>query len=1622
MRRHAKASSAGSTSGRGKTPHSTLGLAFAVLAASILLAATGAQAGLVLKGSFGSNGTGAGQFGTASPSGLAANVAGKGGASAGDVYAVDTANNRVQQFNGKGEIIRAFGWNVVASGPDNVTPASAVQSVNVPSTVTAGAFTLTFNGQTTGGTGAGNLVEGTNTVSGLITAKGSGAITSGSLSATGVTTTIGKFIVGQPVSGTGIPAGTKVTAVNGTTLTLSAAATATNPAVEITSNGPLPFASGQMISGTGIPAGTTITTASAGSLVLSANAEAGSTGPVSNLSSGLAFNATNAQVQTALTGLSSIAAGNVTVSGGPGASGTSFSITFAGTLANTPVPLLTADSSKLTGGTATVSNTTTGVSNFERCNVLANPTDICQAGTTPAGIAGGASGAGGMNAPQGVAVDEANGNLYLTDQGNRRVDVFSATGIFEGAFGWGVATGAAQLEFCSTTCLTGLAGEGAGEFGAEVGGLAVEPSASPGSIYIASKSNRRVDKFAPVLTGTTVTGASFLYAIGSGVATGASSIEKCTISCRVGLEGTVPGSFSNANPISVAVDASGSLYAVNRTTLISGSGCGAGANRRCYVAKFNAPVMTGAIEDFAPPQLTRTSGNPNSFGVQAVAVDPGSQRLLAAQGNGAANKYVVKEFDSEGHPLGISPAVAEGSSQGLTTTGVKALAIGTEGRMYVADSASKVDLFGPPPAPTVTIPSISGIGPTTATFNATVTPPPAGIEGEHFSTSYRFEYSLDGLSWIRFPTEDIALGDGSGAGSPSSCPVGNPASCNVSRTIDGFLPNRTYQVRLVATTGTPATSAIVSFTTKAAAPTVSGMGATGVTQTTAKLIGFVNPNGEATSYRFEWGTGTSYGKQIPAELEAFAGSGSKAVKVSANISGLSADIAYHFRIVATSPVGATQGDDQEVLTLNEAGLPDDRGYELVSPPDKRPQGAVEAFAIEIPAFQAAGDGEAVAYPIFGGLSDSTAGGNVIQLAKRGATGWHSAQVSAPSLAPSPGNEISVWPSTVKYMSGDLSCVVLEAGSPLTADTPSASIELGVTNLYRRNPDGTYMLLTNTVPVNPDLDVPPKNIPANGYYYPVAGASDDCKHIFFRSRYKFLPGTPSGLYEWEETTAGGVLRDAGLLPDGSVPPGSVRSSGTEEVGFGAAVGGFLDPSFIRSQFNAVSPTGRTFFSAKSNLGKDMGKRAVFMREPNGSVVDVSQSQVTSSVGNARYETASPDGTHVFFAASYNRTTASSNGPIEDCSINAAFGTGLACSLYDYDIDAGTLTDLTATTAPGNTKGAAVEGVVAVDEDGSHVYFAAFGQLVPDQGSTYQQNTASGTINIYLAEEGALSYVTTIFTADLGRGTDAQNEAPGASGNLVRLPYLWSAQTTPDGKKLLFTSARNITGYESGGAIEAYLYSVGTEEIVCVSCRLDGELSVAASAGSPAGDQPIRSAIGGMQSGYNTPRSLSKDGSRVFFTMPDALAPGATEGERNLYEWRKGVVHWLVTFADGRKSFFTGASADGADVFVATSEQLDPHDTDFVRDLYDIKVEGGFPPPDPNPVPCDPAADQCQGPATPGPNAAVPASVTGPGNRSTPKPSCRKGLVRKHGKCVKKKKKAQSKRAHRRPANYNHGGAK
>jgi DNA-binding beta-propeller fold protein YncE len=196
---------------------------------------------------------------------------------------------------------------------------------------------------------------------------------------------------------------------------------------------------------------------------------------------------------------------------------------------------------------------------FAPASAEAAPVPLAEVGSS-------GSGAGQLAGPRGLAIDGA-GNIYVAEAGNSRISVFGPDGTFIHAFGWGVDTGAAAFEVCTTatTCQTGIAGGGAGQFNFP-SGVALDGA---GNLYVAEISNNRISVFSTA-------GPSFTSAFGFGVDTGASAFEVCTTAstCQAGLTGGDAGQL--AGPGGVAVDSAGDIFVAegtnNRISVFGGAG------------------------------------------------------------------------------------------------------------------------------------------------------------------------------------------------------------------------------------------------------------------------------------------------------------------------------------------------------------------------------------------------------------------------------------------------------------------------------------------------------------------------------------------------------------------------------------------------------------------------------------------------------------------------------------------------------------------------------------------------------------------------------------------------------------------------------------------------------------------------------------------------------------------------------------------------------------------------------------------------------------------------------------------------------------------------------------------
>lgn len=799
----------------------------------------------------------------------------------------------------------------------------------------------------------------------------------------------------------------------------------------------------------------------------------------------------------------------------------------------------------------------------------------------------------------------------------------------------------------------------------------------------------------------------------------------------------------------------------------------------------------------------------------------------------------------------------------------------------------------------------------------------------------------------------------------------------VSAELTGLEAASTYRFRLKAENSEGTQSGVeLSFETFGP-PRIVAVRASDASQDTARIEAEINPSGVGTSYRFEWGPTASYGNVSPTSFEPI-GSGTSRVRVSAELSGLSAATTYHYRVIASNGAGPVQSADHELETLNSCGLPDGRCFEMVSPADPGsvalPGESGSGFEFYSQPSVASGS---LAYEAELGFPGATSGGEILYRASRTAGGWESAQYS-PSLAGSgQGSGIR---AIVLGLSPDLSCGIVSSKIPLTSDPVArVNIEAGGGNLYRRGPDGSYTLITD---VPPEV---PQRIGEAPAEFQLVGMSPDCERVFFMTEHHY-PGIQgvgkNWMYEWNE----GKLSYVGLVPG---------DSGEVAVQAGPGSGNLISGS----TYNVVSrDSSRVFFTATSQTGNDSGKQAVFVRIDGEKTLDVSQSTLAVDAG-AIYQGATPDGSRVYFLAEAGLTADSSSEgrDLYECHIVNGSGGEPECELTDLSVD----NDPGGAEAGGGTGGGVTGSLVGVADDGSHVYFIARGQLVTGQGRTFAENKEANTFSLYVYET-ASETVRYVGAVDGGK----ESLVNVTTGNYT----LHTAQVSPDGRYLLFESKESLTGYDSGGKQMAYLYDAdvasGAESLVCISCRQDGKPSL-----NPA--TVLVTVLKGQ-------RSLVIRNGRplVFFESRDALASGGVDGSSGLYEWTHGQVFHLASDLPGSTPpsaggtvILLGTNSDATDLYFVNPAALNWENPEARRVVWDARIGGGFPEPT-TAFDCDPGAEgSCQqggGPPPSAPSAGT-ATFEGPGNVQ----------AKKHKKARHRKRAHKHKHKHKRKRKGRHG---
>jgi phosphodiesterase/alkaline phosphatase D-like protein len=207
-----------------------------------------------------------------------------------------------------------------------------------------------------------------------------------------------------------------------------------------------------------------------------------------------------------------------------------------------------------------------------------------------------------------------------------------------------------------------------------------------------------------------------------------------------------------------------------------------------------------------------------------------------------------------------------------------------------------------PNAPKVLPAAASSVTPTGATLNATVNP-----EGGEVTECF-FEWGEGEKFNVQTPC--------------SSLPGKGEVPVEVSAAVSGLTENTTYKFRIVAkNAGGTSTSSAETFTTpeKPKAPSVGVENAVSVTSTSATLTGAVKPNGaEVTECVYEYSTSPAFTEITTKNCSELPGSGNKFVEVRAEVTALTPNTTYYFRLSAKNSAGRSTSGTETFKTLPAA--------------------------------------------------------------------------------------------------------------------------------------------------------------------------------------------------------------------------------------------------------------------------------------------------------------------------------------------------------------------------------------------------------------------------------------------------------------------------------------------------------------------------------------------------------------------------------------------------------------------------------------------------------------------------------------------------------------------------------
>lgn len=1187
-----------------------------------------------------------------------------------------------------------------------------------------------------------------------------------------------------------------------------------------------------------------------------------------------------------------------------------------------------------------------------------------------------AFGAGELQGPQGIALNETSGNVYVVDPGVPQIDEYSESGTPLSQFD-GAAAPTGPLEAPKD--------------------IAVDNSKNPldpsegdvyvsGEVKVAGEPVHLIYKFSE--------GGTYLGQITTGSA------------------GAPFGEL-----FGIAVDPAGQLWAYQESAAgfgevihytdaleneLAGSCESPRGAKPGLAVDFEDNLYVNTLEEFAKlnsscEQLIPALG-------KGDASEPGS----AASVDSENNQVYVDEFSSVAHftaeaelidRFGSEEASAEGDLK--EGTGIAVNAASTKRLVYIADhGANEVKVYEEAVLPTVQTLAPTDLGPEKATLNATVNP-----EGVQVSSCV-FEYGESTAYGQSVPCEPSP-----GAGEAPVVLSAKPA---------GLEAGKTYHYRVVAanTSGSSA-GKDQSFTL---GPGLEGAGVSDVSADAATFNATINPHHASTEAFFQYGPSTAYGSNVPASPIAL-GEGEGPVEVAPqHVQGLSASSTYHFRVVAIQEGRQFPGPDQSFTTQGGGGpltLLDGRGWELVSPPEKH-GGVIEAPGGAAGLAQAAGGGGAVSYLANAPTEASPEGsaGLIQVLSTHGASGWSSKDIANPHGGRTTGRGATTGPEYMLF-SEELSAGLIQ---PWGLFEPSLSEAASEQTPYIRTlggcASGCYEPLVSAKPGHQNAlagfgeELPceeengkePTTETLCGPLF--LGASPDLEHVVLLSAAPLSVGAGrEQLYEW---SAGGALSEVSLLPKNEAGEELPAPEGQARLGVGLLKGS----ETVGAVKHAIAEDGRRVFWEVAGGAGPTAPHTLYVRDSErGETLELDSAEAACLTeakcisGGGRFQIASTDGGRVLFSDLHRLSKdAGAEGDLYECEL-AIKGEKLACDLSDLTPEAG-------------GEGARVQGsVLGASEDLSTVYFVGLGALATGANAR-GQSPLDGQPNLYVRRGGQLSFIATLSEGDALNWQGRDEFQP--------------ARVSSDGRYLAFMSERSLSGYDNRDAVsgrpdaEVYEYDAQGGKLSCVSCNPSGarprgmefgqlheeELVLGQESGTWLGSGWVAALLPGSPSfttggsAYQT-RSLTDSG-RVFFDQLDPLLPQDVNGNWDVYErepsgvggCKPGVqgfegasescLGMISSGTSARQSILLDSSKSGADVFILTAERLTGKDIDESRDVYDVhECAVGWSCPSEEAVPSPPCSTEASCRAAPSRQpeifgAPASASFSGPGNPPPPPP--------------------------------------